>query len=835
MGILLVVVLVGCTGCDWTQFGFLAGNTRSTPDTGLTQTGMATVGPAFTGVTGGPVYSSPAVVNGVAYVTSGDGYLYAFSAKGGTGCSNSPASCPPLWTAPLAAVNAPGLSPAALVVTVLMSSPAVSSGEVLVGANNGYLEAFDANGSRNCSGPPTVCIPLWTGQTGGAIVSSPLVVAGVVYVGSADGKLYAFDQAGVINCTAGACAPLWTGQTGGAIDDSPAEVGSTIYVGSGDGKLDSFSLSGTTGCSGTPKVCVPLWTGTTGAPITYSSPLVGSSGVYVGATDGKVYAFDPAGVAGCSGTPVSCAPLWTAVTGGPIQGSPALNNNVLYIGSSDGKLYALDAAGSAGCSGTPKVCTPLWTATTGGVIRSSPAVADNMVFVGSDDHHLYVYDAAGTNGCSGAPKVCAPLWSATTGAEVDSSPVVANAEVYVGSRDHDLYAFKTWAYSRLNCTSTSWGFGPCDLQDAYELPSVVAGAGRTVAIVDAYDDPSAEADLAVYRSTYGLPACTTGNGCFAKLNQTGATSPLPTPDDGWAEETSEDLDMVSAVCPLCHITLVESSNATDPNLVAAEHAASTLSPVAISDSWGGGESSSDVNTASQYTFPGIMTVVAAGDSGYGPSFPATLPGVVAVGATSLTRSTANPRGWTERAWSDTGSGCSPYEPKPAWQTDSGCTKRTVNDVAAVGDPDTGVAVYDTYGPSDNGWAQFGGSSASAPIIAGIYALAYPDVPMSTTYASAASLFDVTTGSNGTCTTHYLCTGGPGYDGPTGMGTPCGTAAFGAAPFAAPCASTNTPSSSIATGPSSPSTTGVGVTPACGEAPPGQMRCYALKVTRNGSS
>jgi outer membrane protein assembly factor BamB len=830
MGVLLAVLLLGATSCDWAQFGAGAGNTRSTPDSGLTQASLATTAPAFTGVTGGAIYSSPAVAGGVAYVTADDGKLYAFSATGASGCANNPPACQPLWTAPLA-ISAPGLvsAPAALNVTVLMSSPAVAGGEVLVGSSNGYLEAFDAAGSRNCSGTPTVCTPLWTGQTGGAIVSSPLANAGVVYVGSADGKLYAFDQAGVTNCVAGVCSPLWTGATGGAIDDSPAELGTSVYVGATDGKLYAFSLAGSTNCAGAPKVCTPLWTGTAGASITFSSPAVGSSGVYVGATDGKLYAFDPAGVTNCVAS--ICSPLWTAATGAAIQASPAVSNNVVYIGSTDHQLYALDATGTTGCSGAPKVCTPLWTATTGGVIRSSPAVADNMVFVGSDDHHLYAYDAAGSNGCSGAPKACTPLWSAATGAEVPSSPAVANAEIYVGSRDHHLYAFKPWTFSRLTCPTVSGvsGFGPCQLQDAYELPSFAAGSGRTVAIVDANDDPKAEADLAVYRSTFGLPACTTANECFTKLNQSGHASPLPSADSGWAEEISLDLDMVSAICPLCHITLLEANGADEGSLEAAEHTAAATAPVAISDSWGGGESSSDLTANSAYIFAGITTVASAGDNGYGPSFPATLPGVVAVGATTLTATTANARGWTERAWNETGSGCSAYEPKPAWQTDTRCTKRTVNDVAADGDPNSGVAVYDAYG-ADHGWEVFGGTSASAPMIAGVYALAYPDAPMSTTYASTASLFDVTAGSNGSCAGTYLCTAGVGYDGPTGMGTPCGTAAFGTGPFVSACAASSSSASLGARGSNTAPTVGVGVTPACGQAPPGQMRCFALKVT-----
>jgi subtilase family serine protease len=166
---------------------------------------------------------------------------------------------------------------------------------------------------------------------------------------------------------------------------------------------------------------------------------------------------------------------------------------------------------------------------------------------------------------------------------------------------------------------------------------------------------------------------------------------------------------------------------------------------------------------------------ASGDAGYGVQFPAASQYVTAVGGTSLTRA-ANTRGWSETAWSGAGSGCSAYELKPLWQTDRGCTRRTVADVSADADPNTGVAVYDTY--HAGGWLVFGGTSVASPIIAGAYALNGGPVTFgSNPYLHASSLFDVLTGSNGSCGGSYLCTAGPGYDGPTGLGTPNGTSAF----------------------------------------------------------
>ncbi|MFJ5974036.1 peptidase S8 [Streptomyces sp. NPDC093060] len=338
--------------------------------------------------------------------------------------------------------------------------------------------------------------------------------------------------------------------------------------------------------------------------------------------------------------------------------------------------------------------------------------------------------------------------------------------------------------------STPSGYGPSDLQSAYGLTSAAAsnGSGRTIAIVDAYDDPNAEADLAKYRSYYGLSACTTANGCFKKVSQTGSTTSLPSANTGWAEEISLDLDMASAICPNCNILLVEAKSATMANLGTAVNEAVTLGAKYVSNSYGGSESSSDTTYDSSYfNHPGVAITVSAGDSGYGAEYPAASKYVTAVGGTALSKATSTTRGWTESVWKTsstegTGSGCSSYDAKPTWQTDTGCTKRTISDVAAVADPATGVSVYDSYGVTA-GWYTFGGTSASSPIIAGVYALA--GTPSSSSYpakfpytaAGTSALNDVTSGNNGTCSTTYLCTAQSGYDGPTGWGTPQGVSAF----------------------------------------------------------
>ena len=338
---------------------------------------------------------------------------------------------------------------------------------------------------------------------------------------------------------------------------------------------------------------------------------------------------------------------------------------------------------------------------------------------------------------------------------------------------------------------TPSGYGPSSLQSAYALPSASAGTGQRVYIVDAYDDPNAESDLAAYRTQYGLSDCTTANGCFQKLNQTGTTSPMPAPNSGWAGEISLDLDMVSAVCPNCGITLIEANNNGNGLFTAVKEAA-TLGAKYVSMSWGGPETGSEASyDAAYFKTSGVVYTASTGDGAYsaGVSYPATSPSVVSVGGTSLTTA-ANSRGWNETVWKTnstegTGSGCSSDETKPAWQSiisSSVCSRRATADVSAVADPYTGVAVYQTYGGS--GWAIYGGTSAAAPIIASVYALAgtpsATDKPASFPYADTAALNDVTSGNNGSCTPSLLCTAAAGWDGPTGLGTPNGVAAFSAA-------------------------------------------------------
>jgi subtilase family serine protease len=325
-------------------------------------------------------------------------------------------------------------------------------------------------------------------------------------------------------------------------------------------------------------------------------------------------------------------------------------------------------------------------------------------------------------------------------------------------------------------TGTPSGLNPADIRSAYALTASSSG-GRTVAIVDAYNDPTAESDLGVYRSQFGLPACTTANGCFRKVSQTGSTTSLPVTDAGWATEISLDLDMVSAACPDCKILLVEGKTASFANLgTAVNYAASQPGVVAISNSYGGTDSAA----SSAYNHPGIAVTASTGDSGYGVQSPASYGTVVAVGGTSL-RKASTTRGWTETAWSGAGSGCSTLNAKPSWQTSvTQCSGKASADVSAVADPNTGVSVYDsTPYQGASGWQVYGGTSASSPIIASVYAMSgnTAGYPASYTWGHASGLFDVTSGSNGTCSPAIWCNATTGWDGPTGLGTPNGTSAF----------------------------------------------------------
>jgi subtilase family serine protease len=375
-----------------------------------------------------------------------------------------------------------------------------------------------------------------------------------------------------------------------------------------------------------------------------------------------------------------------------------------------------------------------------------------------------------------APLVLAPAAGSVNGnaserAVCPSAPVNAarcHAHVVTDARGNPL------------ASTSPTGYGPAQFQTAYALPSASAGGGQTIAIVDAYDDPQAESDLARYSQAYGLPACTSANGCFRKLNQSGGTS-YPRKDQGWALEISLDVQVAHAICPNCKLLLVEASSNSFANLLAAEDYASAHANV-VSNSWGASEFASETSSGydSHFNRPGVAITVSSGDNGYGVEYPAASRFVTAVGGTTLKLNPDKTRA-SETAWSGSGSGCSAYESKPSWQTDSGCSRRSVADVSADADPSTGASVYDTAGYyGQSGWFQVGGTSLASPLTAAVYALA--GNAASTTsgsypYSHNSSLFAVLSGTNSGSCSSYLCRAGSGYVGPTGLGTPIGTGGF----------------------------------------------------------
>jgi len=339
----------------------------------------------------------------------------------------------------------------------------------------------------------------------------------------------------------------------------------------------------------------------------------------------------------------------------------------------------------------------------------------------------------------------------------------------------------------LASASTPSGYGPAQFHGAYSLPTTATGA-QTIAIVDAYDDPTAKADLDTYDSTYGLlpfPSCggPVTTACFQKVNQDGNAAPLPNKNAGWALEIALDVETAHEICQNCKILLVEANTNSFANLGTAVNTAAGLGANAISNSYGG----SDSSATSAYNHPGIAVTASSGDNGYGVESPASYNTVVAVGGTTLNLGANNSYG-SEAVWSGAGSGCSTYNSAQLWQTAAfgwsatGCgSKRGVADVAADADPNTGAAVYDsTRYQGRVGWYTVGGTSLSSPLIAAVFALAgnasSASYPASIPYAHTSSLHDVTAGSNGTCST-TMCKGAAGYDGPTGVGTPNGTGAF----------------------------------------------------------
>jgi subtilase family serine protease len=302
-------------------------------------------------------------------------------------------------------------------------------------------------------------------------------------------------------------------------------------------------------------------------------------------------------------------------------------------------------------------------------------------------------------------------------------------------------------------TTSPTGLSPATVKTAYSFPtSSTAGAGKTIAIVDAYDDPTAESDLGVFSSQFGLPACTTANLCFKKVNQTGGSA-LPRKDSGWALEISLDVQWAHAIAPGAHILLVEASSNSFANLLAAEDYAKAHAQY-VSNSWGASEFSGENSYDSHFSQSGVSFFVSSGDAGLPAEYPSASPNVVSVGGTTLHFSGGNFS--SETGWSGSGGGCSAYE--NATSAQSGFSqygqvscggKRATPDVSLDADPASGVSVYDTTRyQGQMGWFKVGGTSASSPMWAARSAVAGAVVNSAYVYGNSITYRDITSGNNG---------------------------------------------------------------------------------------
>jgi subtilase family serine protease len=322
------------------------------------------------------------------------------------------------------------------------------------------------------------------------------------------------------------------------------------------------------------------------------------------------------------------------------------------------------------------------------------------------------------------------------------------------------------AHGNPDASTAPTGLSPATIKSAYSFTtSSTAGAGTTIAIVDAYNDPNAEADLGVFSQQYGLPACTTANGCFSKVNQTGGTS-YPRNDAGWSLEISLDVQWAHAIAPGAKILLVEASSNSFTNLLAAEDYAKAHARY-VSNSWGGSESSGESSYDSHFVASGVSFFVSSGDAGLPAEYPSASPNVISVGGTKLTFSSSGAL-LSETGWSSGGGGCSVYETATSAQSSfsgygqANCGgKRATPDVSLDADPASGVSVYDSVRyQGQQGWFTIGGTSASSPMWAGRSAVQGAVVDSAYVYGSTINYRDITSGNNGApCLVGFdLCTG-----------------------------------------------------------------------------
>jgi len=323
----------------------------------------------------------------------------------------------------------------------------------------------------------------------------------------------------------------------------------------------------------------------------------------------------------------------------------------------------------------------------------------------------------------------------------------------------------------------SGSYTPSDLASLYRI-SPVASSHATIGVVVSGHDPNTQAQLAFYRDYFGLPACTSGNGCFREVGQDGSAR-LPATDSDWVSETALDVQAVSAICSTCRILLVDANSAHARDLAAAAGTAARLGATYLSLSYGSTPSLDDARlNLADYNTKGVTYVAATGDHGYGvPTFPASASNVIAVGGTTAMLVGGT---WRQSAWSGSGSGCATSllggvtgALQDLLEGKVCANGRPVSDISALGDDRTGMMFY-----QGGRWWSGAGTSLATPIIASLYALAGNHVDPQAIYDNAAadpaSFVDITSGSNGSCG-NKLCDAGPGWDGPSGIGTPAGIA------------------------------------------------------------
>lgn len=323
------------------------------------------------------------------------------------------------------------------------------------------------------------------------------------------------------------------------------------------------------------------------------------------------------------------------------------------------------------------------------------------------------------------------------------------------------------------------GYSPADLASLYRIPAGLTSAA-TIGIIDVGSDPNTAKQLNYYRSYFGLPACTSANGCFREVAQDGSGR-LPGVASGWVTEIAMDVQAVSAICPTCHILLVDAATASAGDLGAAAATAVRLGAKYVSMSYGSVDGSQNTTlNLKYYNSPGVTYVAASGDSGYagGTIFPSSATNVIAAGGTSAKLVDGH---WQQTTWSGAGSGCSSAGLLgtvtglvQSLLSGSSCPDgRAVSDVSALADANTGILFY-----QGGDWYNGGGTSLAAPIITALYALAGNHTEPLAIYHNVSSrptsFVDITTGTNGSCGSRpRLCTAAAGWDGPTGVGTPAG--------------------------------------------------------------